>query len=556
MKLLKSLPAFIALCILTACHPTDERLQRIDSMLSIDADSVVTSYTSAIAALDSIDPDTLSPHNRNLYNLLSVKARDKAYITHTSDSVVPSMLSWFATHSTDRYPEALYYAGRIYSDLGDKSTAIAFFQDALDKLPEGNSYLRICLTSQTGRLLSGMMLNSQAAPYLEESLRLAEEANHPLVAYDYQLLGANYIDEEDYANAERYIAAAIEKAANLPEGDQAIMQGYMAVLRCNQKRYEEALKLISSVPDRAPHEGNARDFFNSYKAKIFLKLGQLDSAYIYSMMNINSPEISYRTTAYYRLFSPELRPFIPSDSLYIYLNRYVQAQHERYEHHDADGVILQNAVYNYSLHQRNSEQLQSKNRTLVNWLYAASALILLLIIIVLVLRHRHARMLLSLHSSLSAVEALEHNGSLPPKSDASDADALRAQIMAKLEQQSQKGLPQLPASLLSSPAYLAVKQRLEKADSIKSGEWSDIEQTMSEYFPSFLENLTILSSGTLKLLDRRLAMLIKLQFSPTQISTLMACQKGSVTYHLNSLLKSILPHISELKALDPIIHIL
>lgn len=252
MKLLKSLPAFIALCILTACHPTDERLQRIDSMLSIDADSVVTSYTSAIAALDSIDPDTLSPHNRNLYNLLSVKARDKAYITHTSDSVVPSMLHWFATHSTDRYPEALYYAGRIYSDLGDKSTAIAFFQDALDKLPKGNSYLRICLTSQTGRLLSGMMLNSQAAPYLEESLRLAEEANHPLVAYDYQLLGANYIDEEDYANAERYIAAAIEKAANLPEGDQAIMQGYMAVLRCNQKDMKRLLSSSHRCPIGRP----------------------------------------------------------------------------------------------------------------------------------------------------------------------------------------------------------------------------------------------------------------------------------------------------------------
>ena len=53
------------------------------------------------------------------YRLLTVKAADKAYITHTSDSLIRLVLDYYEQEGDRRLlPEAYYYAGRVYRDLG------------------------------------------------------------------------------------------------------------------------------------------------------------------------------------------------------------------------------------------------------------------------------------------------------------------------------------------------------------------------------------------------------------------------------------------------------
>lgn len=61
---------------------------------------------------------------RMYYDLLTVKVRDKAYIRHTSDSLIRNVLRYYE-HQDDKkhLPETYYYAGRVYSDrmrLGNK----------------------------------------------------------------------------------------------------------------------------------------------------------------------------------------------------------------------------------------------------------------------------------------------------------------------------------------------------------------------------------------------------------------------------------------------------
>ena len=117
--------------ILCSCsHSTqDERLIRISEIVS---DSPQT----AIACLDSIDPKQLSEADRHLFDLLTVKANDKAYIAHKSDSLIRDVISYYERHDKDPlYAEALYYGGRVYSDLGDYPTSLRYFQNALDMTP-------------------------------------------------------------------------------------------------------------------------------------------------------------------------------------------------------------------------------------------------------------------------------------------------------------------------------------------------------------------------------------------------------------------------------------
>jgi len=93
------------------------------------------SLPQARAMPDSIDRSSLGEADRNLRDLLAIKAADKAYVKHTADSTILRVVDYYDRHqSTVRYPEALYYAGRVYSDLGDYPTALKYFQDALDEV--------------------------------------------------------------------------------------------------------------------------------------------------------------------------------------------------------------------------------------------------------------------------------------------------------------------------------------------------------------------------------------------------------------------------------------
>lgn len=559
MKIFASLLAFAALWLIAACHPTDERLLRIDSMLNAEGDSAACADPSPLAAIDSINPSELTEANRQLYNLLAIKARDKAYIRHTSDSVIAPMLAWFSTHSTGRYAEALYYAGRVYSDLGDHSTALRCYDDALDALPSGGSDgLRLRINSQTGRLLNELRLYSQALPYLQESMRLADSADDPMIAYDYLLLGEVYKNLKEYDKAEANFTKAIEAAKDLTDEDIATMQGCIAALKYEQKKYDEALALIESVLHRVGEVGNTREYFVSYKTDIFFKLNELDSAYRYSLMNKISTNKSYRIAAYRRLLSQELRQYSPIDSILVYNERYLQALEANYNEHDAQAAIVQNSMYNYSLHERRSQKLLSEKRVLATWLSSAVTLVMLLIVMVLIMRQHNARKIASLQKSLAALEALLQNRRLPPVAESSSITTLRASIQAKLTEAAKAPMPRLPEDLLNSPGYLFIQKHLASATPIPaySPDWVAIAESITLSYPSFFENLSKLSSGKMKEEDKHLAMLIKMQFTPMQTTILMARSKSTNSYHRRAILNAILPHFNNVTLLDKIIYLL
>ena len=74
--------------------------------------------------------------------------------------------------------EALYYAGRVYSDLGDYPTTLRYFHDALDRIsddPEDNNILRASIASQTARLMLNLRMYSKALPFAETALEMQSE---------------------------------------------------------------------------------------------------------------------------------------------------------------------------------------------------------------------------------------------------------------------------------------------------------------------------------------------------------------------------------------------
>ena len=203
----------------------DERLVHINEIIP-------ESPEEALSHLDSINYKDLSEANQYFYDLVKIKAEDKAYIKHTSDSIILRVISYYATHDKDKlYTEALYYGGRIYRDMGDSPNALKYFHLALDNLTErkADNNLKARILSQTGRLLTGISLYDEAIPYIEESIKICELNKDTVnIVYELQLLGGTYLRAKKYRLAEHYFNKAIEMSSSLPVSFNAKSRMYLA----------------------------------------------------------------------------------------------------------------------------------------------------------------------------------------------------------------------------------------------------------------------------------------------------------------------------------------
>ncbi|MBQ6964404.1 MAG: hypothetical protein IJP82_01770 [Bacteroidaceae bacterium] len=124
--------SFILLIILTTCCTNrrsryDAVLVEIDSLTEVDADSARV----RLAALGK-EMGSASEKTKAYYDLLRVKADDKAMVKHTSDSLICKVAQYFERHTDDGHlPEAYYYVGRANSDLQNGEKALIYFQKAL-----------------------------------------------------------------------------------------------------------------------------------------------------------------------------------------------------------------------------------------------------------------------------------------------------------------------------------------------------------------------------------------------------------------------------------------
>lgn len=119
-QLLSLIPLSSLLCciflLMTGCR---EKMSNDD--LRYLNDKVNQNNASEILTrLDSIDETQLSESDRYFSKLIRIKAEDKSFIPHTSDSTILTIVNYFSNHGDrDQYSEALYYAGRVYADMGD-----------------------------------------------------------------------------------------------------------------------------------------------------------------------------------------------------------------------------------------------------------------------------------------------------------------------------------------------------------------------------------------------------------------------------------------------------
>ena len=84
--------------------------------------------------------------------IAGVKAEDKAFITHTTDTLMLRLVDYYETVGDKTFlPTAYYYAGRVYNDMNDDTRALRFFQKTAEMI-DSCSTLYGPLYSQMGYL--------------------------------------------------------------------------------------------------------------------------------------------------------------------------------------------------------------------------------------------------------------------------------------------------------------------------------------------------------------------------------------------------------------------
>lgn len=149
------------------------------------------------------------------YNLLTIKAEDKLYIPHTSDSLIKVITKFYEEYDdNDKLMEAYYYMGSTYRDMKDTPRALRAFQDAIIAGKDSKQYNILAqIYGQMGKLFAyqelydeSIIANQKALYYSiskesEPQIPLAKRNIARMYASNGKLDSAMYYYQDAYRNA-------------------------------------------------------------------------------------------------------------------------------------------------------------------------------------------------------------------------------------------------------------------------------------------------------------------------------------------------------------------
>ncbi len=573
MKLFPKYPllsiVLLAISILTGCSSEpDPRLELIDRLSEKDPGL-------ARAALDSIDRETLTAPDRHFHNLLDIKIDDKNYVRHTSDSLILDVLDYYSSHKdSPRYPEALYYAGRVYSDKGDYPTALEYFQQAL-RLVGSNDNEKAKILSQNADILLRLRLYDQAKIHLSESIDISlAHGNGSDLYSDMNMLGFIYNKTGNVDSALMIYKKVLNNVDTAATGQRIEAAVSIASIETQMGNFNKAVPMVRHAIVNS--DSISRNFVLANAAYVYLKAGLYDTAYIYSHRLVSSKNPDNRKAGYAIMLSPALRHFLPADSIDYFFNDYKDVLEGFYDRHESQEAIVRQSQYNYDGHVREKEKAQGEVSTLMGILSGCVILILLSASIILYLRNRNRLQGVRLTETLSRLAYFENITSRKNQEKTSDpdidsqdekdsdqeegADSLSApqhritDLAGKREQRRQalrERLLSIKCSkedarlasepLILTPVYSRLMNLIESDKPVpdKAALWKEIEKTVLSQSPSFKENVRLLCDNKVSIMEYRILLLMKFCLSPLQIAGLISKTKSNVSYYRGTLVRKL-----------------
>lgn len=557
----------ISSIIFTACRPyePDARLVEVSEQISARMPD------SALLSLQSIDTASMSRADRQYYRFLTLKATDKAYIIHTSDSTILELVDYYSSHpDLGLYPDALYYAGRVYADLGDNPTALSYFQQAYGAVIETDNFdLRCRVASQLAQMLNILRLYSEAIPYAEDAVKTDRQLNDSISeVYDLHLLGNIYSRSHKYAHAEKYYREAMAKSALLPDPCfMAKARMFMAEIKLDIGDVDSALYFINGTIDAV--EPLSRETALSRATNIYMEAERYDSAAVFAKNLLYYNHADSRKTAYNALLDPHLASLVPKDTLMAYITDYKRCINDLFNENESQLAITQQSQFNYEVHDRNRQKAEDSYNNIKRWRYVTVIAILVLLLVVLYLKIRNQQQIIRLQSALEQIETLKRLSCKKPES--SDSDSNTKDIpsrntqpnVTELRQRLQSQLSTIfdtdcskdatHPEILNSEACKRLYSLIGNQQPIDKNLWSQLQQVIESLHPNLMSNLRLLVRDKLYQADIQTVIMIKCGLTPSQMAIALGRSKSTVVSRRKSLGQKIFDTEVDTEFIDKVI---
>ena len=359
MKRLLFILSLTLLC-LCACKKNDypQLLINAEKLADVNSDS-------AIIILDSIGKG-IANYSKDIqmyYQLLTIKAKDKSYITHTSDSLILPIIDYYTKAKDNVHlPEAYYYAGRIYCDLGDAPRATSYFQQALDMTDKSHQpKLRNLINSQMGNLLFEQCLYKESISFFKETYQISEQGKDTIsMIYDLRDIATSFIALEIQDSALVYLKKA-NYLINIT-GEKRLggmINGLLTNVYTQSKQYDKAKQYIYQALQETDEQMQSGTY--SIAAELYKQIEEKDSALHYYQLLIDCGELYAKADATWNLAEYALQDG-NVEKADLYLKQYITAIDSVWQRNDTKNVRKIRSMYNYNLREKENNRLKIENK--------------------------------------------------------------------------------------------------------------------------------------------------------------------------------------------------
>lgn len=530
------------MCICACTNkPYPQSLRVADSLIHNNPDSAVILLEELKRSM-AFEPQATQMY----YQLQTIKAKDKAYITHTSDSLIKTVVKYYEERKDrERLPETYYYAGRVYRDLGDAPQALEYFFKAIESTKERTKYKLISrIYSQTGMLYLYQDTYDQALKVFRKAYQycLLDKDSIGMV-YSLRDIGRTFTTLNCPDSALYYYKGALKYAEQIHNNHLiGVVQGELSGLYIQLEMYPEAFAAIQ-CSNKYIKGHNIAPFY-AILADYYYYTNQLDSATFYYTQTASFDDLYQKQGSYKGLGNIARKKGQYKEAM-EYFDKYLIYTDSIKDITNTETIRKMQSLYNYQLKEKENSKLQRQaaNYKLWNILLIFSLLSLVFLFIAYhqfrkkkeqqrlvkqerikqIQKDRYAQSNTYLEKNKEQIKVLElslHKAEI--EKDQLRQDLLKAQksLIEKTNEQitaTQRVQKQSELALKHSDIYKKFHFAVQGSDEkIGNDDWKELMCAVDEAYNQFTTRL--LELYPMKTIEIQVCVLIKIGLSPAQIA--------------------------------------
>ena len=535
-------PILLLMCICACTNkPYPQSLRVADSLIHNNPDNAVILLEELKRSM-AFEPQATQMY----YQLLTIKAKDKAYITHTSDSLIKTVVKYYEERKDrERLPETYYYAGRVYRDLGDAPQALEYLQKAIESTKDCTDYRLISrIYSQTGTLYLYQDTYDQALEVFRKAYQycLSDKDSIGMV-YSLRDIGRTFTTLNCADSALYYYKGALNYAEQIHNNHLVgVVQAELSGLYIQLEMYPEAFTAIQ-CSNKYIKGHNIAPFY-AILADYYYYTNQLDSATFYYTQTASFDDLYQKQGSYKGLGNIARKKGQYKEAM-EYFDKYLICTDSIKDITNTETIRKMQSLYNYQLKEKENSRLQHQaaNYKLWNILLVFSLLSLVFLFIAYhqfrkkkeqqrlvkqerikqIQKDRYAQSNTYLEKNKEQIKVLElslHKAEI--EKDQLRQDLLKAQkyLIEKTNEQitaTQRVQKQSELALKHSDIYKKFHFAVQGSDEkIGNDDWKELMCAVDEAYNQFTTRL--LELYPMKTIEIQVCVLIKIGLSPAQIA--------------------------------------